>query len=254
MQLACGFVAATPRRSKVMATPPSPDSLDTGRWVTNNGGGAASTRREALLESGTRTNPNAQRWLSFWMNPVLVVASNEAMKTPSSLFLLLAVSLAGMRLLAQGQAPAEPPKEPKTESPAKVAPSAPPLPSDPEERFKFLFTNASLSGRWAALRDGQLGEERSGDKYSIVSVTKGNGSNWIVSAKMKYRDQEFVMPIPVQMKFTGDAAIMEVNNLAIPGGGTYTARLMIYEWTYSGTWKGQRGGGMLYGTITKEQE
>jgi hypothetical protein len=45
---------------------------------------------------------------------------------------------------------------------------------------------------------------------------------------------------------------MEVNNLAVPGGGTYTARLMFYERTYSGTWKSPRGGGMLYGTITNE--
>lgn len=39
-----------------------------------------------------------------------------------------------------------------------------PLPTDPEERFKFLFTEAILSGRWAPLKDGVLGEERGGDK------------------------------------------------------------------------------------------
>ncbi|HEX5220853.1 MAG TPA: hypothetical protein VFZ59_14890 [Verrucomicrobiae bacterium] len=55
------------------------------------------------------------------------------------------------------------------------------------------------------------------------------------------------------MKFTGDVAILTVDNLQIPNGGTYTARLLIYERTYSGTWKGQRGGGMLYGTITHEE-
>ena len=129
-----------------------------------------------------------------------------------------------------------------------------PLPSDPEERFKYLFTKATLSGRWAALRGGQLGEERTGDKYSIVGVAKGTGDNWIVQAKMKYGGQDIVMPVPVQMRFVGDTAILEVNNLAIPGGGTYTARLMIFERTYSGTWKDQRGGGMLYGTITNETE
>jgi hypothetical protein len=62
------------------------------------------------------------------------------------------------------------------------------------------------------------------------------------------------MPIPVQMRFVGDVAVLEVNNLSIPNGGTYTARLLIYERTYSGTWKSERGGGMLYGTITNEAE
>lgn len=126
--------------------------------------------------------------------------------------------------------------------------------ADPEERFKALFTKATLSGRSAPLTDGVLGEEKTGDKYSIVSATKGSGDAWTVNARMKYRDQEMIIPVPVQMKFVGDVAILEVNNLMIPDGGTYTARLMIYDRTYSGTWKGPRGGGMIYGTITNERE
>lgn len=163
---------------------------------------------------------------------------------------------------AQAQTPAEPSKDVKPAESSKKAEDAPkttpapqkPLPTDPEERFKVLFTKASLSGRWAPLRDGALGEERGGDKYNIVSAVKGEGDNWIISAKMKYRDQEFVIPVPVKMKFAGDTAILTVDNLTIPNGGTYTARLLFYERTYSGTWKGQRGGGMLYGTITNETE
>src|SRR5262249_35079535 len=135
-------------------------------------------------------------------------------------------------------------------SAASTARAPAPLPADPEERFKTLLTKASLSGRWAPLKDGELGEEKSGDKYGIVSVVKRDGDNWIVNAKLKYREQELVLPIPVQVKFAGDAAILVVDKLAIPGGGTYSARLMFYERTYSGTWMGGRGGGMLYGTIT----
>lgn len=162
---------------------------------------------------------------------------------------------------SQAATSGEPAKEPKTDdkkvegiSKTTDATSQKPLPADSEERFKLLFTKSYLSGRWAPLKDGLLGEERIGDKYQIVSVAKGDGDHWTVSAKLKYRDQEFVMPIPVRMKFDGDTAILTVDNLTIPGGGTYTARLLIYERTYSGTWKGQRGGGMIYGTITNETE
>jgi len=170
------------------------------------------------------------------------------------LFLTLTVFVAGTHLLAQGQPPAEPAKESKSDGTTRTNTTSQPLPSDPEQRFKALFTKASLSGRWAALKDGQLGEERTGDKYNIVSAVKSSGDKWIVHAKMKYGDREFMLPIPVQMKFVGDTAILEVNDLAIPGGGTYTARVMFYERTYSGTWKGQRGGVMLYGTITNETQ
>src|ERR1041385_448724 len=122
---------------------------------------------------------------------------------------------------ATGQAATstEPAKESKTddkkaEGAFKAAAIAPkPLPTDPEERFSRLFTKAYLSGRWAPLKDGALGEERTGDKYQIVSVAKGDGDKWTVNAKLKYRDQEFVMPIPVRMKFDGDTAILIVDNL-----------------------------------------
>lgn len=181
--------------------------------------------------------------------------------TSPSLFYLSILTVLSLGLHSvPAQAPAEAQKDSKpgqssTTEPAKtVSTSQKPLPTDPKERFKALFTKATLSGRWAPLTDGVLGEERGGDKYNIVSAVMGEGDRWIISAKLKYRDQEFVMPIPVKMQFAGDVAILTVDNLAIPNGGTYTARLIIYERTYSGSWKGQRGGGMLYGTITNEAE
>jgi hypothetical protein len=164
---------------------------------------------------------------------------------------IIVITWLGAREQASAQAPVtEPPKDARKSAPATNKP----LPSDPEERFKMLFTNATLSGRWARLKDGVLGEERAGDNYTILSVVKRDGENWTVNAKMKYRDKELILPVPVRMKFTGDAAVLIVEDLGIPGGGTYTARLLIFERTYSGTWKDQRGGGMLYGTIANQTE
>jgi len=191
------------------------------------------------------------------LNRFVDCASNHAMKKNPALLCLTAFSLGLSLSPIQAQAPGEAQKDSKpgqsstTEAAPKAAPK--PLPTDPEERFKFLFTKSYLSGRWAPLRDGVLGDERGGDKYNIISAVKGDGDNWVISAKIKYGNQEFVMPIPVKMRFTGDVAILTVDNLQIPNGGTYTARLLIYERTYSGTWKGQRGGGMLYGTITHDE-
>src|SRR5262245_24994639 len=154
--------------------------------------------------------------------------------------------------LAQDKKANEAAEKPKNAS-RQAADLQKPAAADAERGFKGLLKNAYLSSRWATLKDGELGEEKTGDKYNIVGVTKGSGENWTVSAKMKYREQEIVMPIPVQVKFAGDTAIMIVDKLAIPGGGTYSARLLFYEETYSGTWSGGRGGGMLYGVITNEK-
>src|SRR6478672_4345912 len=95
---------------------------------------------------------------------------------------------------AYAQQTAEPARDGKTESvskkaeAAKAAASQKPLPADPEERFKFLFTKSYLSGRWATIKDGALGDERTGDKYQIVGVAKGKEDNWVVNAKLKYRE------------------------------------------------------------------
>src|SRR5262245_36099224 len=66
-----------------------------------------------------------------------------------------------------------------------------------EAIFTALFTEAYLSGRWAPLKEGALGEEKSGDKYHVVSVAKVEGDKWTLRATLKYRDQELVIPIPV---------------------------------------------------------
>ena len=47
--------------------------------------------------------------------------------------------------------------------------------SESEAKFEALLTDALLSGRWAPLKDGELGEEKGGDKYNIVSAVKSAG-------------------------------------------------------------------------------
>src|SRR5437899_11826295 len=72
------------------------------------------------------------------------------------LFAVIVVAWLSAREQASAQSQAtEPPKDGRK----SAAASNKPLPSDPEERFKMLFTNATLSGRWARIKDGVLGEE-----------------------------------------------------------------------------------------------
>lgn len=149
---------------------------------------------------------------------------------------------------------AQPPAAPPKDAPATAAGAPKPAVVDPEARFKAMLTKASLTGRWAPLRDGVLGDERGGDSYQIEGVTQTGGENWVVRAKLTYRQREFVLPIPVKVRFVGETAIMIVDGLAIPEGGTYSARLMFHDRTYSGVWTGGRAGGMLYGVITNAPE
>ena len=40
-------------------------------------------------------------------------------------------------------------------------------------------------------------------------------------------------------------------DLAIPGLGSYTARVLLYRDQYAGTWSGKKGGGQMFGKIVR---
>jgi hypothetical protein len=117
-----------------------------------------------------------------------------------------------------------------------------------EKHFTTLLTNVTLTGRWCLVRDGALTPERD-ETYTIVGVQKVEGDKWIVNAKLNYQGQAIVAPIPVRMQWAGGAAVMIVENLTVPGGGTYSAHVLFHGQTYSGTWSGGDKTGMLHGMI-----
>jgi hypothetical protein len=122
-----------------------------------------------------------------------------------------------------------------------------------EASFKAMLTKATMSGRWCSTKDGKLGPEKE-DKYTIVSASKVNGDKWVINARIQFNKREMVIPIPVEVKWAGDTAVLSVDKLQYPGGGTYSARVLFYEHTYAGTWSGGDHGGLLSGVITNEKE
>ena len=101
-----------------------------------------------------------------------------------------------------------------------------------------------------------LGAEKE-DKYEIVSVAKTGGDSWVINARLHYKQLNVVLPIPVQVKWAGDTPVIIVDHMVLPGpgyGGTaYSARVLIHEKTYAGTWSGGDHGGLMSGVITKGQ-
>jgi hypothetical protein len=71
---------------------------------------------------------------------------------------------------------------------------------------------------------------------------------------MKYGQREIIAPLPIQVKWAGDTAVIVVDNLSIPNGGTYSARVLFYGKTYAGSWSGGEKGGLLTGIITPNKD
>lgn len=126
-----------------------------------------------------------------------------------------------------------------------------PSTADLEAKFKATMTNATMAGRWIPLKDGALGAERD-DKYSIVNVEKIGGTSWTINARL----HGVVIPIPVSVQWAGDTAVIIVDSLQMPGAGysgsSYSARVLIHEHSYAGTWSGGDHGGFISGLITNE--
>ena len=133
---------------------------------------------------------------------------------------------------------------------SKNAKATPPQ-AELEAKFKATMTKATMAGRWASVKDGKLGSEKE-DKYSIVGVSKIGGDAWVIQARIQYNQKDIIAPIPIQVKWAGDTPVITLDNVPVPGGGVYSARVLVYGDTYAGTWSGGDHGGVLNGIITQE--
>jgi hypothetical protein len=120
-----------------------------------------------------------------------------------------------------------------------------------EEKFKQLMTAAVFNGRWCAIKDGKLSEERQ-EKYTIEGASKSGQDVWLIYARIQYGGKDVKIPVPVQVKWAGDTPVITLDNVSLPGLGTYSARVLIYGQTYAGTWSASDHAGMLHGLIEKQ--
>ena len=166
-------------------------------------------------------------------------------------FLLAIILTLGLPTFAQDKKESAPPDKPKDAAPATTKPKL--TQEELETKFKATLTKATFTGRWCALKDGELGPEKE-DKYTILGVSKLGGAVWVINARIQYGKKDITAPIPVQVKWAGDTAVIIVDDVGVPGSGTYSARVMIYNNTYAGTWSGGDHGGLMSGVITNEKE
>ncbi len=116
-------------------------------------------------------------------------------------------------------------------------------------RFTEEMARVTLVGHSTRLnKEGLFGPER----YHIESVKHVSGDLWLFQTRFEYGGKELPFPLPIQVRWAGDTPVITVTDLAIPGGGTYTARVVLYRGQYAGTWSAQSGGGgQLFGRIER---
>lgn len=121
-----------------------------------------------------------------------------------------------------------------------------------EQAFVELMKGSQLTGKFTV--DGRDDDART-DSYRINAVSKVKDDNWIVHSRIKYGEFDVVVPIPVQMHWAGDTAVLSVTDLTIPGlGEGFSSRLLFDGQRYAGTWAHGEVGGHMWGKIEKQPE
>jgi hypothetical protein len=124
-------------------------------------------------------------------------------------------------------------------------------PADRDRAFEAMMANATLVGQSTSFgREGISGKE----EYVIEKVSKVSGDRWLFHTTMKLASRELTVPIPITILWAGDTPVITLTDLAIPGVGSYSARVLLFRDHYAGSWIGDEGGGHVFGDIVRRAD
>jgi hypothetical protein len=136
-------------------------------------------------------------------------------------------------------------------SPSQNDSSKLPSQTELEKKFQDTLSGTTLQGHFTSNRDesGALPKE---EKYTIQSLTKMQGDIWLFTARIQYGNHDVALPLPLRVVWAGDTPVITLDKMPVPGFGSFTARVMIFDNKYAGMWDGGDHGGLLFGKIVKE--
>ena len=120
-----------------------------------------------------------------------------------------------------------------------------------EKQFAETMTGTTFVGHYTLGEikpDTKLPEER----YTITKASKLKDDYWLIQTRIQYGDHDVNLPLPLRVIWSGDTPVITLDEVPVPGLGTFTARVLIYKNQYAGTWSGKDHGGHLFGRIEKK--
>ena len=121
--------------------------------------------------------------------------------------------------------------------------------TEQEIDFQTLLTDAKLKGQFTV--DGKPLTELQDEFYEIrkVQKMKSPSDSWAIHARIKYGENDVVLPVPVKVLWAGNTPVIILDKMFLPGLGTFSARVVFHGQRYAGTWQHDEVGGHLFGTI-----
>ena len=62
------------------------------------------------------------------------------------------------------------------------------------------------------------------DRYVLNKVSKVSGDLWLFEARIQVEGQDLTLPVPLRVLWAGDTPVITLDELTIPGMGTFTVR------------------------------
>ena len=117
------------------------------------------------------------------------------------------------------------------------------------EDFSKMLSGSKFVGNFTVV--GQDLSKLTSEEYSIKSVKKmPEGDMWLFVARIKYGKRDMSVPIPLEVRWAGDdTPVITVTDFSIFGYGPFSARVVIYNEKYAGTWSRGEVNGHLFGVI-----
>jgi len=120
-----------------------------------------------------------------------------------------------------------------------------------EQRIADYLTGATFVGSFTVDKTGvnKLSEE----KYKIIKCEKlPEGDRYRLTTRITYGETDGEFPMELDILWAGNTPVITLDNVWIPALGTFSARVLILDGRYAGTWEHNPVGGHLFGKIVKE--
>lgn len=121
-----------------------------------------------------------------------------------------------------------------------------------EQRIADYLSGAKFIGRYTSDDDDSGGAKP--ETYTISKVEKlPEADLYRLTSRIQYGETDTEVPIDLKILWSGNTPVITLDNLWIPGMGRFSARVLIHEGRYAGTWSHDAKGGHLFGRIEKSE-
>ena len=121
------------------------------------------------------------------------------------------------------------------------------------QKLQRFLTDITFRGHFTTDKEGSENELPKKDEYTITSATHVSGNYWLLTSRIQYRDIDVTLPVPVMIRWAGTTPVITLEEVTLPGMGTFSSRVLIHKNRYAGTWRHDDIGGHLFGTLSKPE-